>query len=374
MRITNTKFSQNRAVNVGGEVTIAIKSKLIAVNCSFTENSAYVGGALAAFSSQYYIADSHFSHNIARDGGTAKLVDAFLIMTNSHLENNTAGADGGVIYVTRGTVIMSQCLVSNNTATGDGGVFTVEGGSTLLKNSSFVANDAGLSGGVLMAVQSAVIHVTECFYFGNRAKYSGGVLYTQKNTKILISDTNIIKNSAQQCGVFGVSTNSTLELNGSLVEHNYAKTTVGASCIFNNSLFVAINSSFKGNRAYEGSTIHIFNSTVYLEKCIFMENQMTYFGGTISIFWPVAKLKISKTVFKQNEGYDILHITIETNFTNKIETYKCLFVCDNISLKSKVKNFEEVAVKEMVIGQYPILKVSLNQEKHHMPQVSCYTY
>ena len=90
------------------------KSKLTAYNCSFTDNTAYTGGAIASSYSDYNISDSHFAHNTTTDGGAAKLLDGFLIVTNSHLSNNTAHGDGGIIFVTTGNVIMSNCLVLNN--------------------------------------------------------------------------------------------------------------------------------------------------------------------------------------------------------------------------------------------------------------------
>ena len=46
------------------------------------------------------------------------------------------------------------------------------------------------------------------------------------------------------------------------------------------------------------------------------------------------------------------------HFNNNFETHMCLFIHGNNSLKSIVKNFEEVAVKEKVIGQYPYLNQS----------------
>ena len=200
----------------------------------------------------------------------------------------------------------------------------------------------------------AVINITESFCFGNKAGYAGGVLFTQIHTQIVISDTNISQNSAHKYGALWVNDNSMLELNGSVVEGNHAEIKVGAFFISNNSLLVAFNSTFKGNRAYQDSSLRFMNSTGYLENCTFVENRMTYFGGTISTH-QMTKLKVSNTVFTQNEGYNLFIYAERTHFINTFETHRCLFVRGNIFLKSNVKNFEEVAVKEKVIGQLSFL-------------------
>ena len=357
LQMTNTRFSYNRAVRRGGAVNVD-DSKLIAHSCLFTDNDAYTGGAMDIMYSNVSIFDSTFSNNTATDGGIARLEEAYLVMTNNHLSNNTAHGDGGVILAASVTMLMSNCLVINNTANGNGAVFFMEGGTTVLRNSSFVTNVARLRGGILFAFRVAVIHIVQSFCFENQAKYSSGVLSTEWQTTILVSDTTISTNSADQCGVFRIEGNSILELNGSLVENNNAKIGAGALCLANNSLFIAVNSSFNGNTAYRDSIIHLQNSTVYLEKCDFVENQITYFGGTIVTVLGT-KLKISDTVFTQNEGYDLFYVVEKNRFMFKFEIYKSLFVRGNISLNSNVTNFEEVAVEEKLIGQWPPLNQSL---------------
>ena len=206
-----------------------------------------------------------------------------------------------------------------------------------------------------------MININESFCFGNQAKYNSGLLVCQNHTNIRIIDTKISHNSADEFGAMCIDYNSMLELNGSLVEGNHAEVVVGALIIGNNSLLVAFNSSFKGNKATIDSSIRINNSTVYLEKCTFSENRVTL-GGTISIdpFPFITILKISNTVFTKNEGYDIVYV-VKNDHPTKFETYGCSFVHGNISLKSNMKNFEEVAVKEKVIGQFSALNQHLLQ-------------
>ena len=380
VRMVNTTFRQNNAVGHGGAVNIYEMSKLTAHNCSFTYNIAFTGSAMNIMYADINISDSNFSHNLAAYGVFAVSAGQ-LVMTSCHISNNNASGDGGVIIAEQGTLLMSNCLVFSNFANGNGGVvqssdtehviitsifkmnralgyggvFFVSGGKMLLNNSSFSKNFARVTGGLLTASNQAVINITKSFCFKNQARYAAGLLFTNMYTKVLISDTKISHNSADRCGAMWINYKSVLQLNGCVVEGNQAETSVGALVIENNSLLVALNSSFKGNNAYRDSSIRMNNSTAYLEKCTFTKNRMTYYGGTISTD-PWTKLKISNTVFTQNRGYNLFFFGgKKDHFVMKFETYRCLFVHGNISLESNMTNFEEVAVKKKVVGQYSAL-------------------
>ena len=84
-------------------------------------------------------------------------------------------------------------------------------------------------------------------------------------------------------------------------------------------------------------------STAYLEKCTFVENVQTSDGGTVSTTASI--LKVANTFFAHNKGYDITY----DDYIN-IKTYKCLFQYGNVSLKSNMKFFEQVAVTEKIIS------------------------
>ena len=383
VKMVNTKFDHNRAGGAGGAAFVSadnIKSKdkrmanLIAQNCTFTNNFAFRGGAMAALDSVVNIVNSNFLQNIATSGGVV-VSTGNLIMKNCYTSNNTALQSTAVIFTENGTLLMTDCRVFNNTSNGNGGVLNsknsevvittsifktntalgsagvlhVLGGTTLLRNSSFLKNFARISGGVLLASLQAVINITQSLCIENKAEFVTGVIWIT-NTKIIISDTNISYNSGNNGGAIYVLNNSILELYRSQIEGNNAKLQFGALLIQDNSLFVAVNSSFKDNSANEDSTIRIDKSIVYLEKCNFSGNRLTY-GGTFTTY-PGTTLKVSNTVFTKNEGFDIANVK-HSHFITKLETYKCLFIHGNISLKSNMKNFEQVAIKEKVIGQSP---------------------
>ena len=202
------------------------------------------------------------------------------------------------------------------------------------------------------------------------------------NSKIRISNTIISNNSATDMyGAMAIDGNSILELYRSQVEGNKAEQAVRTLRVLN-SLLVVINSSFKGNSAFQISSILIFNSTAYLENCTLRENRMTFFTGTITTT-EGSKLKISNTFFIENEGYDLQYDAGRTHFINIFETHNCLFVQSNISIKSNVKNFKDVAVKEKFIGQNTVYNQTLfkiretqyaSSKLFHFPEQSSLPY
>ena len=85
-------------------------------------------------------------------------------------------------------------------------------------------------------------------------------------------------------------------------------------------------------------------STVYLENCTVIPSA---FGESII---SNVDLKLSKTVFLRNMTQSAADIRIlkinETNYTERLYTYECEFIHGNRTLKSSVKNFKQIAIKE----------------------------
>ena len=334
VKVVNTRFSQNTAVNKGGAICVERMSKLKAQNCTFTDNIAQEGGAIDA------------------------LYSGSLVMSNCLVFNNSASGNGGAVGLEGSKVTVTTSVFKMNRAHGSGGVFAVKSGTMYWMNSWFTKNFARVYGGVLRASLQAVINITESFCSENKAK-NAAVLVVSENSKIRISNTQFNQNLATDMyGAMLIDENSILELYGSQIDDNKAEQVTGALRVVNNSLLVAINSSFKGNSAVQSSSISVDNSTAYLENCTFMENRVTYFTGTINTA-PRAKLKISNTVFTQNEGYDLYYLAESNRFINKFETHKCLFIHDNVLLKSNTKGFEDAAVKEKFIGQRTVYNQTL---------------
>ena len=157
VKMVNTRFSQNTAVDYGGAVDIYGFSKLTAHNCSFTDNFAHTGGAIRITYSESNISESNFSHNLATDGNAAELIHGSLIMANCHMSNNSASGNGGVILAQNGTLLMSSCLVYNNTANGNGGVVKSRGSEIVITTSIFKLNTTLGGGGVFYVEEGTML-------------------------------------------------------------------------------------------------------------------------------------------------------------------------------------------------------------------------
>ena len=348
VKIVNSNLSRNKALTAGGALCVHNKvSKFTVHNCSFTYNIAYFGGAMSVSDSDFSISDSDYSNNIAFEGGVTELAGN-LVMTNCRIINNTAYSHGGVVKLVNGSLQMLNCLVSYNTADTNGGVVFSTESTTVITNCIFKMNSALGSGGVFYVQEGGKTISRNSSFVNNSGKNVGGVLVSRVATKVLISDIEISQNSGNAIGAIWIDSNSVLELNGSQVVNNNAQYRYGALLVSNNSLLVAFNSSFKGNTAYQDSSLVIENSTAYLENCTFMEHFQTSYGGTISLH--AAILKIANTFFTHNIGYDMYYYGTKVHFINRLETYRCSFKHDNLSLKSNTTFFEQVAVRENIMN------------------------
>ena len=97
-----------------------------------------------------------------------------------------------------------------------------------------------------------------------------------------------------------------------------------------------------------------------LENCAVEDNLEE---GAISMM--NANIKMSDTSFSQNKVYDLYHSAGQTYFINRLDTYKCSFKHDNISLKSNVTNFTQAAVKEKAIGNFDNMSYLVIQETQY---------
>ena len=127
--------------------------------------------------------------------------------------------------------------------------------------------------------------MSQTYFLENKA-ITDGVLSGKMRTKVFVSDSIIQQNSADEC-----DTHSVLEISWSKVHQNSVKQNSGALCIFGNSLFIAISSSFKENMANGAGSIMISESPGYMENCTLTGNQggdksrrNNYLGGKVKTF------------------------------------------------------------------------------------------
>ena len=233
-------------------------------------------------------------------------------------------------------------------------------GNASVWNSPFVNNWAGSSGGVIDVGYISLVNVKQSNFMKNKVNSGkGGVLVAKIGSNVSISDVIIQENSAHSCGAVLIDSSSVIEMSHSQIDRNYAGAGVGAFCVNNNSLSIVMNSSFIGNTGYHTGSVAIDHSTGYLQNCILKGNQGTTAGAIVIAS---ADLKLSNTVFFENKAQergDIHYETKNGKFINKFHTYRCEFKHGNVTIRSDVPNFKQIADQKHFTGHSTIFSSGL---------------
>ncbi|MEE3325371.1 MAG: hypothetical protein VZR33_08570 [Methanosphaera sp.] len=178
----NCNFTNNEAFSGGATVGVD------AINCTFINNTALDGGAMFGGSA----VNCTFINNEGTAGGAISCADAI----NCTFINNTAGGSGGAIY--SGDAI--NCNFINNTAGYMGGAIR----DCEAINCTFTQNSAQYGGAISEG------KVVNCILTKNSASYQGGAMYDCEAINCTFT-----QNSAQYGGAmyYGHATNCTFKFN-----------------------------------------------------------------------------------------------------------------------------------------------------------------
>ena len=148
VKISNTTFYYNRAVNTGGDGgAVCVRNASVSIdNSSFVANTA-IGdaGALQVEASNVTISNSIFSNNSAqRDGGALFTLahPSNYTITDSVLTHNKAGDDGGAVFVGRkdSHLKIERSSFVDNLASDRGGAIALFGSTLNIKQSNIFNN------------------------------------------------------------------------------------------------------------------------------------------------------------------------------------------------------------------------------------------
>ncbi len=186
--ITNSRFSDNGAVRVGGAFLISYPTALSIHGSTFTSNSSagdggaiYLEGAAGTSSDAFDIADSTFVKNtaIARGGAifvrttSDGLSDRTIRISKSTFIANDGGS-GGAIAMARGDLAIEGSTFSSNRATSGSGGALLAAGSLSVKGSHFDINETTESGGAIAS--AGMVTIGDSTFTKNRASSLGGAL------------------------------------------------------------------------------------------------------------------------------------------------------------------------------------------------------
>ena len=173
--VIGSSFEFNDGGERGGVVSLATTSNVSITASNFTENSAYLGGVLAAEES------SSISF-------TALVLDDD---SDINIDNNTASSDGGGVYLCESTLFLKTKtnIINNSAFDSGGGIHAIDSSITISGVVNLSSNQAIWGGGLSLedsklyndAVQS------ELGFVLNRADYGGAVFVDDTSDESLDS-------------------------------------------------------------------------------------------------------------------------------------------------------------------------------------------
>ncbi len=218
--IIDTRFERNVAWEHGGAVYVYNVNPTF-TGCTFTNNSAGYGGAVAARGTTINMNDCRFEGNTAIGGGGAFMVWSITAatFTDCWFVGNTAtdtgrGRGGAIInwYNTTPASLVGCGFLNNTAAVGGGAVCNYDGGSSTLTRCSFWGNEAPFGGAILNDNQYGPIGVfevvtsTDCLFSGNYASIAGGAMFDLSDVLNTITNCTLVNNEAGQGGCLCVVT------------------------------------------------------------------------------------------------------------------------------------------------------------------------
>jgi predicted outer membrane repeat protein len=129
------------------------------VNCTFTDNSAYLGGAVFVIGGRPELIDCRFLRNAATRGGA---------LMNSVWRT---GAEEEPVC----QFLLKECIFTGNYAADTGGGICVKGDALVIDNSVLMGNHAGIGGAVYF--DYGTVNMINCLLIHNAADEAGGATY-----------------------------------------------------------------------------------------------------------------------------------------------------------------------------------------------------
>jgi len=167
--IVNCIISSNHADLQGGGIWIRNSPTSRITNCTFSGNSAGIGGGIYLGDANTMITRCNFSVNSADNGGAIFNDGASPIISNCTFWDNfvNSGGTGGAIRNGSSDPKITNCLFSgNNTDNEGGGIFNSTSNPTLT-NCTFTNNSADSGGAIYNSGSSPTI--TNCILWGDTA-------------------------------------------------------------------------------------------------------------------------------------------------------------------------------------------------------------
>jgi CSLREA domain-containing protein len=314
--ITGVKISNGKILANGDGGGIFNYFGTLTINQSIISNNAAAGTGFSGTGGAIYnrgvltVNDSTVSNNSAVSGGGGISSDSLesttppvTIINNSIITGNTTSGSGGGLYNYYDcTMNVSNSTINNNSAGFGGGVLS--DGTTNLTDVNITNNTAQNGGGIANGSRS-MMTITTSVVSQNSAENSGGGILASGNFggRLTLNSSTISNNTALNSGGGISSHRCTLTINLSSINDNSA---VNGGGIYNDGVFntqTINNSTVRNNLASgdgggiynAGGTLSVINSTIHTNS-----GRATSTEGGGGIYNSVATLNISNSTINNN--------------------------------------------------------------------------
>ncbi len=297
----------NATITGNGGGAISNRGNLTITNCTFTSNTAPIGGAIYNKGNITALSGCTFKDNTAANGGAIFNYEGTINnLSGCTFTDNVANTIGGAIFNYNGTITnLSGCTFTGNTADQAAGAICNNGNLTVA-NCNFTGNNASWAGAIYN-VDGAIITLSGCTFTDNTATYGsaitnylstlnmdgctftgnnaphGGAILNYDGTINNLSSCTFTGNSASWGGAIYNYYSTITSLSGCTFKNNTATTSGGAIYNGPGSTLNIGGCTFTGNNAPEGGAIYNKNNIATLSGCTFTGNNATY-GGAINNF------------------------------------------------------------------------------------------
>ena len=279
----------------GGGIRNNAGSSLIITNCTFSGNSAGVGGR----------AGGAVYNDI---GGSVSITNSNFTGNSSISSDSNIPGGGGAIF-SDGQLSIANSSFSTNSVTGAGGAIS-NGGQLTITNSTFDANSAASNlfenvGGAIYNGSEATLSIADTSFSSNSAVDAGGAV--DNYGTLSVTHGTFSANSAPGSGVAGsgsglgggIAAAGTISISDSIFSDNSAPQDGGAIHLGTATALIA-NSTFSGNSADDGGGISNFDAQLSVTNSTLSGNSATLGGG----IYNVATLNVTNSTTSGNTAFE----------------------------------------------------------------------
>ena len=300
-----TSFVGNKALKYGGAIEVKQQTYLQITNCVFEDNTCQqLGGAITGTGNVTLdIHKTNFTRNSAVvQGGAIDIdTDAHLRATHCTFNDNYAGQGGAIAGSFCSVLEINRLYFSENSASSSAGAIMATNNVTLdIYGITFVGNKALIAqGGAIFAKQNVALDIQETTFVGNKASYIGGAIVAQHNATLTVRETSFVGNIALNfAGAIDMWTHAHLKVKNCSFDENVGS----AICGRYKAILDVQETNFTRNTADQGGAINV-KSDVYLRAvdCIFHGNHAGRLGGAIFVLYET-DLEINRSYFLENNA------------------------------------------------------------------------